>query len=144
MSLGEVLRRARREARLTQREVGKRAGCAGNEISRYERGLKTPRVERVVSLAGAVGITVDCLVSGVPPGSQNRMRLEDDEDRAALAAILRLDPVQRAAVQAFVEGLALSGSLDSALVAAKAAEAIERGRRLRAARAVEPGGQAHR
>lgn len=57
MRLGEAIREARETAqpRLTQNELGRRAGVLGQEISRYERGETVPPVYRVRAIAQATG-----------------------------------------------------------------------------------------
>jgi transcriptional regulator with XRE-family HTH domain len=51
---GENLIRLRSRGDFSQEEVGKRAGLHRTEISLLERGLRLPRLDTIVRLAGAV------------------------------------------------------------------------------------------
>jgi len=125
------MRRLRKERDLTQGDLASRCGVAVNTIGRIERGELQPSKELAERMSKALRTNqanLYCEVEdAVPPEGM------DDDELAAVSAYRRLDPIQRAAVRGFIEGLAESGSLDSALVAAKAALAIERSR--------QPGGR---
>ena len=56
---GEMLRRHRAEANLTQRELAVRAGLGTRTISDLERGLKRPMVYTIRQLAGALQLEGD-------------------------------------------------------------------------------------
>jgi len=51
----EILRAARRRAGISQRRLALRAGTSQDAISRIERGVETPSVERLQRLLSAVG-----------------------------------------------------------------------------------------
>jgi transcriptional regulator with XRE-family HTH domain len=55
--LGRNLRRARKQAGLTQEEVAGRSGVHATEVSRIERGKRDPRVSTVERLAEAVEVS---------------------------------------------------------------------------------------
>jgi transcriptional regulator with XRE-family HTH domain len=57
LRFGENLRRARRLARLSQEELGRRASLNRTEISKLEHGERAPRLETIVKVAG--GLEVD-------------------------------------------------------------------------------------
>lgn len=57
---GTNLRRARKQADLSQEEVGFRASLHRTEVGLLERGGRTPRIDTLVKLAGALGVRVDC------------------------------------------------------------------------------------
>ena len=72
---GENLRRVRRRAGISQEEAGFRSGLHRTEIGLLERGERTPRIDTVVKLAGALGVKFDCpLLGGLEwtPGSVQR------------------------------------------------------------------------
>lgn len=52
---GSVLRRARKESRLSQTEMARRAGVAQSVISAYEAGRREPGVATLASLLEATG-----------------------------------------------------------------------------------------
>jgi transcriptional regulator with XRE-family HTH domain len=62
---GENLKRARADAALSQEEVGIRAALHRTEIGLLERGERTPRIDTLVKLAGAVGAPVGDLLLGL-------------------------------------------------------------------------------
>jgi uncharacterized protein len=58
VSFAENLRRLRKEAGITQEELGARAGIQMADISRYEAGGRDPRVTTVARLAAALNVPV--------------------------------------------------------------------------------------
>jgi len=64
----KALARIRVAADLSQRELGRKAGCHGNDVSRYERGIRTPSPRRVIKLAKALGVPASELMN--EPASQ--------------------------------------------------------------------------
>jgi transcriptional regulator with XRE-family HTH domain len=70
---GANLKRARKDAGLSQQEVGIRATLHRTEIGLLERGERIPRIDTVVKLAGAVGVPFDVLIDGIVwiPGVTN-------------------------------------------------------------------------
>lgn len=82
---GENLRRVRNEAGISQEEAGLRSGLHRTEIGLLERGERTPRIDTVVKLAGALGVKFECpLLGGLEwrPGSVQRGAFSlSDSDR---------------------------------------------------------------
>ncbi len=62
---GENLRRARRDAGLSQEETAVRASLHRTEIGLLERGERTPRLDTAVKLARATGVRVEELLVGI-------------------------------------------------------------------------------
>ncbi|MHA3705030.1 helix-turn-helix domain-containing protein [Jatrophihabitans sp. YIM 134969] len=62
--LGVRLRRARRAASLTLRQVGEAAGVSESFVSQVERGVANPSVATVSRLAAALDTTVAALFTG--------------------------------------------------------------------------------
>jgi len=60
--LGEFIRSQRRLAKLSQRDLAKRAGFSDAYLSQIERGLHRPSVRIVRDLAGALNIPADSLL----------------------------------------------------------------------------------
>lgn len=54
MPAADLLREARRHARLTQRELAERSGVPQASIARMERGTAMPRSDTLERLAGAL------------------------------------------------------------------------------------------
>jgi transcriptional regulator with XRE-family HTH domain len=59
------LYRVRREAGLSQEDVGLRAGVHRTEVSFLERGTRIPRIDTVVKLAGALEVEPGELLDGM-------------------------------------------------------------------------------
>jgi transcriptional regulator with XRE-family HTH domain len=72
---GTNLRRARKQADLSQEEVGFRSSLHRTEIGLLERGARVPRIDTLVKLAGALGIRIDCaLLDGMSWTPEERDR----------------------------------------------------------------------
>ena len=59
--LGAELRRARKKAGVTARELASRIGCSSSHISQLERGLSSPSVMTLFRIVTELGISVDDL-----------------------------------------------------------------------------------
>ena len=81
---GENLVRCRKKAGLSQEEVGHRASLHRTEVGVLERGVRLPRIDTLIKLAGAIEVEPAELLDGLnwTPGSprvgQFKVR-EDDE-----------------------------------------------------------------
>ncbi len=84
MPVDEMLRSARRRARLTQRQLATVAGVPQATIGRIEAGLVSPRVNTLVRLLHATGHEVSV-----------ERRLGDGVDRSLIRERLRLTPEER-------------------------------------------------
>ncbi len=62
---GSNLARIREAAGLSQEEVGIRAAVHRTEVSQLERGLRTPRIDTLVKLAGTLGVEPAALLDGI-------------------------------------------------------------------------------
>src|SRR5207247_5859497 len=89
MGAGSILRDARRAARLSQRELARRAGVAQPVLSRIERGHASPRFE-----------TLDRLLRECGRGLELVERPGLGVDRTLIRDRLRLSPGQRARLAA--------------------------------------------
>ena len=63
MKIGERIREFRKQAGLTQKELGERMGVSNVNIGQYERGLRNPRLPQLKKIADALNIPFDLLVS---------------------------------------------------------------------------------
>ena len=59
MTRGEAMKKARRRAGLTLRQLEERSGVRAGTISRLERGVQLGRYATILALADALGLTVD-------------------------------------------------------------------------------------
>lgn len=63
MTVGERIKEYRKQAGLTQKELGDRLGVSNVHIGQYERGLRNPRLPQLKKIADALDIPFDLLVS---------------------------------------------------------------------------------
>lgn len=59
------LARIRKQAGISQEELGFRASLHRTEIGMLERGFRLPRIDTLVKLAGALEVTADELIDGI-------------------------------------------------------------------------------
>lgn len=59
MTRGDYMRKARRDAGLTLRQLADASGVHFNTISRYERGLYQGCIDNIEILADTLGLTID-------------------------------------------------------------------------------------
>jgi transcriptional regulator with XRE-family HTH domain len=85
MKAGTLVRQARRQAGLGQRELARRAGLPQPTVSRIERGLASPRFSTLDRLLRECGLELDLAPR---PGR--------DLDRTLIRERLRLTPGERA------------------------------------------------
>lgn len=64
-SFAENLRRLRKQADLSQEELGSRAGIQMADISRYEGGHRDPRITTVARLAEALDVSITELLEPI-------------------------------------------------------------------------------
>lgn len=58
LEIAQAIRTARRAARISQRELGRRVGLTQAQISRFESGLVNLRLSSLVALARGIGLEV--------------------------------------------------------------------------------------
>ena len=71
MSISNLVREARRRARLTQAELAERAGVPKSTVGRIESGARTPSTEMVERLVRASGLNVSVSLSEPDPGTDS-------------------------------------------------------------------------
>lgn len=83
---GANLARLRTRAGLSQEEVGYRASVHRTEVSQLERGLRLPRIDTLVKLAGSLGVEPGDLLDGMAwePGEMRRGGFKLPEARTDL------------------------------------------------------------
>jgi transcriptional regulator with XRE-family HTH domain len=62
VTFGNNLRFERERLELNQEELGLFAGLHRTEVSQLERGLRIPRIDTLVKLAGALGVAPEVLL----------------------------------------------------------------------------------
>ena len=95
MTLGEHITALRKRNKLSQAELGKRAGTSGDLIGRYERDEVKPSVEVVIKIADALGVSLDFLVgkTSMELDSEALKRLEEisalpDDEKSKLYMVV--------------------------------------------------------
>ena len=97
--VGQAIARQRSRCGLTQEEVAERLGVGNEAVSRIERGIVMPNIERLVELASIFGCeTADLLTeASVRP---------EDQARRVYGLLSTLDSADRLLVLDVVESLA--------------------------------------
>lgn len=124
LPLGKRIACARRAAGLTQEELGERIGSPKNSVSEWERGLRQPRIEILVRIADAIGLTVDQLIRGDLTAERHVSELEvlAGHIEAVKASVQDAAAALRRAVeQAVLEGRTYEDVID-ALASIRVAE----------------------
>lgn len=96
---GRSLKKARAEAKLTQREVAGRVGLTRTSITNIERGTQHISLHQLFLLASAVGVSPEELLPDqaavleelVPARALKDLRA-DEEERAFAVRVLRKNP----------------------------------------------------
>ena len=76
MEFGKNLKKLRMERGMSQKELAVCAGVSDSAISSYEQRGKLPQLDAAVAIAGALGVSLDTLVTGeeaAKPASANAM-----------------------------------------------------------------------
>jgi transcriptional regulator with XRE-family HTH domain len=62
MSLGEQISKLRKRKKLSQNDLGKKAGTSGDLIGRYERNEVKPSIEVASKIADVLEVSLDLLI----------------------------------------------------------------------------------
>lgn len=114
-TLGDRLKSAREGSRvggkrLTQLDLARAVGVDRNTVSRWETGGMVPRDPKVLaSLAAALNVTVDWLISGEPEGSVASAIYEDRASSFSPPATAALPAGARGLATSYLERLRASG-----------------------------------
>ena len=96
--VGQAIARQRSCCKLSQEQVAEKLGIGSEAVSRIERGIVMPNIERLVELAGIFGCeTADLLTAGSSRPEDQARRLYD--------LLSTLDTDDRALVMGVVERL---------------------------------------
>jgi len=119
----EILRRCDQRG-WSLAELARRAKIRPNTLSSIVNGHTTPQRRTLVKIADALGTTAEVLATA----DERRARRDDSDADVLATAFGEIDPVGQAAVLAFATALADGATVAEAIVAARAAETIERRR----------------
>lgn len=62
MNIGEQIRKYRKEAGLSQKELGQKLGVSQQHIAQYESGKRIPKLETINKIAGALNMGIDNII----------------------------------------------------------------------------------
>lgn len=114
-----VVREARRDGYLTQRELADRIGTSQSAIASLERGDANPTVETLARCAEAAGFSLRLVVEPLPVGDAVVACYKRDVDRTLLRENLRKSVDER--LQTLAEWQEAGRELQRATAAAKRA-----------------------
>ncbi len=63
-SLGKRIKQLRKDKQLTQKQLAKEIGSSPGQLNKYESGLNTPPIDKLLMLAEVFGCSLDYLVVG--------------------------------------------------------------------------------
>lgn len=83
-NFGDLIKREREAAGLTQEQLGEKIGVTGVTIMRYEKNQREPRLEQLDKIAEALGVSLSRLM-----GIDDRHRIDASAVSKATEAILK-------------------------------------------------------
>ena len=98
LTIGENIRRLRKEAGLTQEQLADKLGVSYQSVSRWELGVTYPDMEMIPALTECFGVSADALL-GMPQVQRER---EAEKALTALAQACREEPVDTEKVCALI------------------------------------------
>ena len=69
--MGERIAQLRRNKGLSQAALAQALGLSTSTIAMYEQGRREPSVSIIIALADALGVTIDYLLTGQSPATDN-------------------------------------------------------------------------
>ncbi|MBS5129751.1 MAG: helix-turn-helix transcriptional regulator [Lachnospiraceae bacterium] len=100
MNTGEIIKKARKKAGFTQKELGEKLGVSASMIAQYENNTRNPKIETLKKISFALDSSIDYYAlsrpqpDGIPtvqlrtPGINDENNDEDLDLRFAIVAIL--------------------------------------------------------
>lgn len=85
MTIGENIKRIRKEKRLTQKQLGDLCNMADSAIRRYELGKSTPKIQTIHKIAEGLGVPVNTLVDNCGPEYQLSPRSDNSDTNGRLS-----------------------------------------------------------
>ena len=82
MKTGEALKKARTDAKMTQKELAEKCGMADSAIRKYESGKVTPKLDTIAKIARAMGLYAGDLVDA---GQWGQVQPGEDSETASAA-----------------------------------------------------------
>lgn len=82
MTIGEKIKKARTDAKMTQKELAEKCGMADSAIRKYESGKVVPKLDTIAKIARAMGLYAGDLVDA---GQWGQVQLGADSETASAA-----------------------------------------------------------
>lgn len=84
MALGNFIKQTRCLLKMTQKEIAQKAGISFQQLSQYEREVRTPKNDTLGKIVGAMGFTLQEFMWMYYSGTSN---LDSEEDKLAKQAL---------------------------------------------------------
>lgn len=84
MTIGERIKVARKERRMTQKQLGAVSGTSETTVKQYERGVRQPRLDQLQRIADALDVPVGELLGTIPQPDREYERICDALSDAGL------------------------------------------------------------
>ena len=91
MSFGENLKKARKDAEMTQSELAQRVGITERSVYNYEKNSRAPKVDIVEKFAQALGVPCEILMRGLAGESTSGQWNEKELEKLLLQIQLMFD-----------------------------------------------------
>ena len=89
MTTGELIKQARKQSNLSQKELAEKLGVSASMIGQYENDLRNPKLDTLQRIANALNVPISSLTDGVHtieiPVADYTMRLPTQEEIAHMA-----------------------------------------------------------
>lgn len=82
MTIGEKIKKARTDAKMTQKELAEKCGMADSAIRKYESGKVVPKLDTIAKIARAMGLYAGDLVDA---GQWGQVQQGADSETASAA-----------------------------------------------------------
>ncbi|MGE5581090.1 MAG: helix-turn-helix domain-containing protein [Bacillota bacterium] len=110
-SLGEKLRKLRREKDWSQTQLAQKIGTHRRLISRYETDAGTPSTETLQKIAEIFGVTTDFLLAESSTKNLASVKVSDKELLEYFEEIEKLDDFDKKALKAIIEAMILKSKM---------------------------------
>lgn len=117
MNLGERMKKARKEKKLSQAQLGSELGVSGSMIGQYENNLRNPKLETVQRIAAALDVDVNWLMNGYTLDERRQAmidyaknrRVEVQAEKQILDGLRLLNAEGKIKIADYVDDLVKSG-----------------------------------
>lgn len=108
MTVGQKIRKLRKERDWTQAQLGERAGIDIHNVTRYENGRIRPRAKVLQRFADALGVAVEELLAEESP---TELGIRDPELLEQFRQIDRLNESDKAALKRIIQAVIIKNQV---------------------------------